>query len=570
MTGAGDARRPGGFSRTARRAAAILALVAAVFSVVSLRRYGVTIDEPALLNAGDRTLFALTHPHAPQALDFDAPDPPNFHSLFPRLPDPDDAKHYPVLPALLAAATDATLGRALALGTVDGHHLGLALLSIALLALYTLYACRLLGDAAGVAAAIALACFPSAVGHALNDAKDWPCAGLYALAVLAAGVGLVERRPRQLWLAGVFLGLALSCKQNALFAGLTIALAMPFFYRWLYRDRPLEGRLLAPLLALPYLASAIFFLAWPWLWWRGPAEVAPRFANFVAFARAFGFNSRTTFSAHSLRCLATMTPPLLLVAAALGAWPGRASTPTRRATGALLLLWLAVPLARVALPHAGFYDANRHFIEYIPALCALGGLGFAETWRRLWPRLQGRLGARGAAGARVLAIAVAAGALVWPVAQYHPFETAYFNVLVGGLGGAQRRGLFRAPPPDVFVNGTEGDYWQSSLREGFRAAQAWGPPGATVGICAWLPALATIDAGGSGPPVTREVESPEVAIVYASPREPRCSWSRLRALERARPLLARVTRGGGLIYEILGPREGVPHAAVSPPTAYDP
>src|SRR6185437_15245173 len=132
LTGAGDARRPGGFSRTARRAAAVL-------SVVSLRRYGVTIDEPALLNAGDRTLFALTHPHAPQALDFDAPDPPSSHSLFPRLPDPDDAKHYPVLPALLAAATDATLGRALALGTVDGHHLGLALLSIALLALYTLY-----------------------------------------------------------------------------------------------------------------------------------------------------------------------------------------------------------------------------------------------------------------------------------------------------------------------------------------------------------------------------------------------------------------------------------------------
>lgn len=267
MTGAGDARRPGGFSRTARRAAAVLALVAAIFSAVSLRRYGVTIDEPALLNAGDRTLFALTHPHAPHALDFEAPDPPNLHSLFPRLPDPDDPRHYPVLPALIAAATDATLGRALGLGKVDGHHLGLALLSIALLALYTLYACRLLGDAAGIAAAIALACFPSAVGHAFNDAKDWPCAGFYALTVLAAGVGLVERRPRHLWQAGLFLGLAMSCKQNGVFAAFTVALAMPFFYRLLYRQGPIDRRMVAPLLALPYVAFAVFLVLWPWLWW---------------------------------------------------------------------------------------------------------------------------------------------------------------------------------------------------------------------------------------------------------------------------------------------------------------
>jgi hypothetical protein len=547
----------------------VLALVGVVFSVGSLSRYGVTIDEPGLFNAGDRTLFALTHPRQPHALDFEAPDPPSFHTRFLRLPDLHDPEHYPVLPALIAAATDATLGRALGLDTIDGHHAGLALISIALLALYTLYACRLLGDAAGIAAAIALACFPTIVGHVFNDPKDWPGAGLYALTVLAAGVGLVERRPGQLWMAGVFLGLALSCKQNGVFAAVTIVLAAPFFYRLLYRGAPIDGRLRLPLLALPSLAFAIFFVAWPWLWWGGPATVLPRLADFLGFARRAALSDRTGFSAHSLRCLAFMTPPLLLVAAAAGAWPGRAATRPRLAIAALLAIWFALPLVRVALPHAAFYDANRHFLEYVPALCALAGLGFAEAWRRARPHLLLRLGTRGARLAGGAAIALAVAALLWPVAEYHPFETAYFNTLVGGLGGAQRRALFGVPPK-AMVNGTEGDYWLSSLREGIRAARSFAPPGSPIGICAWLPPLAAIDSDGPPPPLTSAAERADVAVVYASPRELRCPWRRLHELERWRPTLSRVTRGGGLIYEILGPRGSAPHAPASPPTTYDP
>jgi hypothetical protein len=222
------------------------------------------------------------------------------------------------------------------------------------------------------------------------------------------------------------------------------------------------------------------------------------------------------------------------------------------------------------LPHANFYDANRHFLEYIPALCALAGLGLIETWRRATPFVVTRLGAGGARAAGGAAITLTAVALLWPVAEYHPFETAYFNVLTGGLGGAQRAGLFRAPSATAFVNGTEGDYWLSSLREGIRAAQARVAPGHPIGVCAWLPPVAAIDSDGPPPTITAAAERGDVEVVYAAPRELRCSWKRLHELERWRPVLDRVTRGGGLIYEILGPRAERPHAPVSPPTVYDP
>jgi hypothetical protein len=43
----------------------------------------------------------------------------------------------------------------------------------------------------------------------------------------------------------------------------------------------------------------------------------------------------------------------------------------------------------------------------------------------------------------------------------------------------------------------------------------------------------------------------------------------VRDLEVARPILRRVERGGGLIYEVFGPRDGRAHPFVSGLTAYD-
>jgi hypothetical protein len=561
------------------RAAAAIALGAGLLAVLSLPHLGVTIDEPALFYAGDRTLHALTHPTVPGALNYDQtgtlggfleppattslgeaqlrqrepPEPPGFHSVFPRLPAAGDPERYPVLPGLVAATTHATIGRALRLNPVDGHHLGLLLLSAATLFFFIRLAGQLLGSAAGIIAGLTLACFPTAVGHFANDAKDWPSAMFYALTILSAGVGILDGNRRQIWMAAVWLGLALSCKQNGVFAGLTLLLAAPALWPFVRA----EPRLRTPLLLLPWIAGAIFLVAWPWLWWGGPHAFPGRLGGFLAFARAFSTSPRAGFSAHPFRCLLAMTPPIVLLAAAAGAWPGRAAPPRRRAVAVLLASWLLLPLLRIALPHAAFYDANRHFIEYIPALCALAGLGFVETWRRLERRQW----------IRVVFAVVAGVALLLPILRYHPFETAYFNVFAGGLGGAQRRALFREPDAGPFSWGTEGDYWSSGLRDAVRAARTVAPAPTILGVCAWEPELAALDAGEPLEHVTADAEHADVVLI--SPRYGRCSWARVRDLERSRPVIRRVERGGGLIYEVLGPRDSVVRAPVSSLTGYD-
>jgi hypothetical protein len=167
--------------------------------------------------------------------------------------------------------------------------------------------------------------------------------------------------------------------------------------------------------------------------------------------------------------------------------------------------------------------------------------------------------------------AAAIAILAWPVVQYTPFEAAYFNSLIGGLGGSQRRALFAmGPPADRRVNGTEGDYWLSSMREGLAVASTYVGTGEAIGMCPGgdlIPTMPRANWPRKHKPLVTAVDD-GVRVVYAAPRESLCGFARIRELEAQRPILHRVERGGGLIYEILGPRDGVSHPVLTAESLY--
>ena len=569
MTGTPGGTGPRAPGRAPWAAALAIAGLAAILGLGQMSHYGVTIDSPSLFYAGDRTLFWILAPSVPGALAFQGREPAGFETAFERHPEEKDPLHYPVLTGLLGAITSRVFHERLGwVDVVDGHHMALVLLHAFTLFLYALYASRLLGPVAGISATVILALFPSALGHSFNNAKDWPCAQLYGLAVLAAGVGIVEDRARHLLVSALFVGLALSAKLNGVFVFSTVLLWTPVAHLLLYRRRrPVSAPLVGAFLLAPYIAGLVFFALWPWLyygrlpdWWR-------HIHWYVVFMVDYGVGHRSTWSAHALECLVFMTPPLVLclgLAYALVGWKGGRE---RAAVHALLLVWLLLPLVRIAAPHSHFYDANRHFIEYVPALSAMAGGGLALVGHWLRARLPGPRG-RWALGAGA---ALALAALSWPVVEYHPYETTYFNVFAGGLGGAQRGGLFLTSPHADRLNGTEGDYWYSSLRAGLRDLEAFAPEGATVGLCGPRSpqGRANLRAGSRLRFLDGDEATVVADLVYAAPRPRECGWNDVRDIEVARPLLRRVERGGGLIYEVFGPRDGRPRPFVTGPTAYD-
>ena len=131
--------------RARRYAPHLVAVGYLLLALPLLPKHGVTYDAPALYYAGDRTLFFLTHPRVPEALNFASrPEPPGFHSFFSRDDEWDDPMRYPVLPGLVAAAVSAVVHDALGLlDPAAAHHLGLVLLQALALGLFAHYAIRI-------------------------------------------------------------------------------------------------------------------------------------------------------------------------------------------------------------------------------------------------------------------------------------------------------------------------------------------------------------------------------------------------------------------------------------------
>lgn len=545
-----------------------------VFGVLNVHKHGVTIDSPSLFRIADRTLYWVQNGGRAEDIDMHGPEPAGFQSQFDYCPDGGDRFHYPILPAFVGSVASYVVHDKLDwMDPIDGHHVGLVFMNAVALFLYGVYTTRFVGKGAGLLATLTLALFPLALGHSFNNAKDWPCAQFYGLALLAVGTGVIARRSRDVVLGGVFAGIALASKLNGAFALATLGLFTPIAFVALYfRQRRLTFPLLVAVIAVPFIAIWIFFFTWPWLY-HGPVhEWYGHVYEYLRFMGAYGVSDRDSWTAYPVLVATWMTPPAALVATAFAAtatW--RVHNRVENTKLALLVLWLAVPLLRIALPRSNFYDMNRHFIEYVPALSVLAGRGAAALLAFVYAALR-----ESPAFARATAFASVATAygvgIASPAVHSFPFETMYFNRFAGGLGGAQLQGLSSPEGMhDGRVAGCEGDFWFSTTRSAYEDAVAHGASDrAPIAICgpddglllAWsrgiLPRLVYAD--------TREAYRASHLIVI--PREGSCCWSAIRQFERERPIVSRVELDGGLVYEVLGAYEGERYEPTSPPNHY--
>ena len=107
-----------------------------------------------------------------------------------------------------------------------------------------------------------------------------------------------------------------------------------------------------------------------------------------------------------------------------------------RPLAALSLLVLVCFIGALELPWAPLHDDVRLFLPVFPFLALLTGLGasWAVGGFRAAPSAARRL-----AGGLLVALALGNAALA--TIRLHPFQASYFNLLVGGIPGAERRGL---------------------------------------------------------------------------------------------------------------------------------
>ncbi|MCB0335902.1 MAG: glycosyltransferase family 39 protein [Bdellovibrionales bacterium] len=345
---------------------------------------------------------------------------------------------------------------------IDAHHFVLGLL-VALQALVlSLFVRRELGTTAALFCTIALLSHPRFWAHAHNNPKDITEAALYTFIVVSFYKGIIKDKSHYITMSAVLWGLALATKANALF--LTVILGpwvgIVALARWRRKESLISGTVFDSLLWFPFLGLATTIVAWPLLMVNFPEYVGKHF-NFLLWRGLEGPNHWQIMPWYKL--LIT-TPPVFLVLGILGILMVFVSFFKRQHSQVfypLLLLWFFIPILRVSIPKANDFDMIRHWIEFLPAFAILAGIGarsVVDVVGMVWQRVSGTEARflRLPTTSLVFAALAFSPTLYWNV-KNHPYQVVYFNDLVGGLAGAQEKGLLEAT-----------DYWGSSYRVAYR------------------------------------------------------------------------------------------------------
>jgi hypothetical protein len=416
---------------------AIVPLGYGLAALLTFRQYGITFDESVQSLYGELTLRYFTG-----------------HSAYTF----GDLKFYGPLFETIAAIVYAPFPQ----WKFDIRHL-----LIAMTAVVTIIATGRLAKRADVdplIAQLALVMLPQFWGHSFNNSKDIPFA-CACVVVLWAFVRMWERGSVAAAVqSGIALGAALAIRPGgALFFALTAIALIP----WLKWRVAIAGA----------VGWIVMVAVWPW------AQLNPILNPIRAMSEAASFSAvmPVLFEGDFVRSdmlprrylaemLAITIPLPILILAILGIII--ALHPPLHRVRVLIAAWLVVPVVLFTIWRPNIYDGIRHFLFLMPFLAlsvAMAAKEITRRWSRRHPepaqhgegsqdaqrpaisRSFAVFAAQDDGGVAQLAIVAVLALSIIPIVRLHPYQSTYYNELVGGTRGASLR--------------FETDYWLSSYRE---------------------------------------------------------------------------------------------------------
>jgi 4-amino-4-deoxy-L-arabinose transferase-like glycosyltransferase len=344
-------------------------------------------------------------------------------------------------------------------GDIESYHL-YVLFTAALAIFFVSYFCiRLWSKKVAFFAIITLAFYPIFFAESHFNIKDIPELSFFTLSIISFYFWVKEAKIKWFIIFTLAVILAVGTKLNSLF--------LPFILLpWLFSISPTLGkkgwvRILAFGVISLILVIAGFFMTWPYLW-GAPLE---RFIEVLSFYKGVGnvdlrieqASWLMPFLGFQLKglVLIVITMPLMVLGFVV---LGLISFFTHRKRfvlkeQVLLILWLVVPILRVLRPGAEVFDSTRQFIEFLPALTIIAGLGGGSLITFLSHRLKLNQSYLISIVGVIYLIS-----LLFIIISFHPNQNLYFNSLIGGPQGAYQKGLLS---------------WQSSYSNPYRQTINW-------------------------------------------------------------------------------------------------
>lgn len=288
-----------------------------------------------------------------------------------------------------------------------------------------------------------LGLLPTYFGYLHNNMKDIPNAFAFTLSIFLFWRLVKTKKLKALFVAAVAFAFAFNVKINSV---LIPVICFAWFTFISYKDllKTLNGKLQIiykkkiHLVILYFLLAplAAVFLWWPF--WQDPIAKLLELPYFylhntlgipvLFFGKIYQSGVNIPWC-YPYVYIGVTTPLPILFSFIIGFFLCFKKAVKKEETCLLFILWFFIPLLRYFSPKSGAIDGVRHFMEVIYPLSAIAGIGAAEFYHWLIKITKKKLSG-------VLFFACLLIFLSKNIVGFHPYQTSFFNLLIGGINGA--------------------------------------------------------------------------------------------------------------------------------------
>ncbi|MBU0666434.1 MAG: glycosyltransferase family 39 protein [Nanoarchaeota archaeon] len=390
---------------------------------------------------------------------------------------------------VLAVITNKIFYRTLnSMATDDAYHLAGVFIGSATLLLILLFVLKEFNFLTAIISGLSFMLFPRIFGHIHNNVKDITVMFAFTLAFYTAYYFLKTKEKKWLYSFMFSLGLALNTKLLGLFIIPIIGCWIIFQYLINIKNNK-RKKLLFKIDKKVIIKSIIIFLLTLYIlnpaYWTHPQYF---FKNLAVMNHFSGSISQSANDNYLVMIFGDILPqaqipwyyiplmflivtpiPILLLffvgfLKVLKNWKDPLSS--------LLLSWILITILIYCIPGITKYNVIRHVLFLVPAICIFAGIGeqhiiIAITKNIKKVRIKTVI-------ITTLTFIIFALPLI-DILSYHPYETTFYNRLVGGIKGAEKN--------------FEIEYWGNSYKEGSKWLNENIPENSTVvvPIAEWLP-----------------------------------------------------------------------------------
>jgi hypothetical protein len=415
--------RPGSIYE--KYAAVIIAVCFCGIVFFSLNDYGITWDEGLYFHAGNSYFHWLKNPSI-GTID-------TYWKI--------NSEHPPIS-KLLGGITYYLLHEKLGiLNSISSFRAGTIVFVFFSVYFLFLFASELFNYKIALIASVSFFFLPRVFFHAHLGAMDYAITSLWLMVIYAYWRGMKDTK--WMFVSSILLGLALLTKINA------VLIYIPLIFYWFFahgghwkailqgkrKIGPESFRIFSKIVPLFVIPPVVFVVLWPWLWHDTFARILTylAFHGYHPFVYVYYWGAQTPLAPwHYPWVLTFITVPLITLipffvgTARILGHPDRAKV--------FLLFNAFFPLLLISLPSVPKYDGTRLFLPVFPFICLIAGLGVEQIllWAKKirWEKISYLL----YAGLFILTVYTS-------IYKIHPYQSSYFNELIGGIDGATRKGF---------------------------------------------------------------------------------------------------------------------------------